>query len=70
MLSKGEIKGKTRRVIGAIKENLGWLTDDHKAEGEGKVERHEGELQELDAKVRREAGEAEKELARRAAGSN
>jgi uncharacterized protein YjbJ (UPF0337 family) len=55
MLSKSKIKGKTRRVIGAIKENLGWLTDDHKAEGEGKVERLEGELQELDAKVRREA---------------
>lgn len=70
MLSKGEIKGKVRQVIGAIKENLGWLTDDHKAEGEGKVERLEGELQELDAKVRREAGEAEEELAKRAAGSN
>jgi uncharacterized protein YjbJ (UPF0337 family) len=69
MLSKGEIKGKARQIIGAIKENLGWLTDDHKAEGEGKVERLEGELQELDAKVHREAGEAEEELAMRAAGS-
>jgi uncharacterized protein YjbJ (UPF0337 family) len=68
MLSKGEIKGKARQIIGAIKENLGWLTDDHKAEGEGKVERLEGGLQELDAKVRREAGE--EELAKRAAGSN
>jgi hypothetical protein len=36
MLGKAEIKGKARRVIGAIKESLGWLTDDHKAEGEGK----------------------------------
>jgi uncharacterized protein YjbJ (UPF0337 family) len=70
MLSKGEIKGKARQVIGAIKENLGWLTDDHKAEGEGKVERVEGERQELDAKVSREAGEAEKELVKRAAGNN
>jgi uncharacterized protein YjbJ (UPF0337 family) len=70
MLSKGEIKGKVRQVIGAIKENLGWLTDDHKAEGEGKVERRAGELQELDAKVHREAGKAEEELAKRAAGSN
>jgi uncharacterized protein YjbJ (UPF0337 family) len=67
MLSKGEMKGKARQVLGGIKENLGWLTDDHKAEDEGKVERLEGELQELDAKVHREAGEAEEELAKRAA---
>ena len=36
MLNMDEIKGKARQVVGAIKENLGWLTNDHKAEGEGK----------------------------------
>ena len=39
MLNMDEIKGKARQVVGAIKENLGWLTNDHKAEGEGNVER-------------------------------
>ena len=51
MLNKDEIKGKARQVKGAIKENLGWLTDDHQAEGEGKDERIEGEVQERKAKV-------------------
>jgi uncharacterized protein YjbJ (UPF0337 family) len=51
MLNKDEIKGKARQVKGAIKENLGWLTDDHEAEGEGKDERIEGEVQERNAKV-------------------
>jgi uncharacterized protein YjbJ (UPF0337 family) len=69
MLNMGEIKGKTRQVVGAIKENLGWLTNDRKAEGEGKVERIEGKVREHDAKVRREAEETEEELAGRAAGS-
>jgi hypothetical protein len=31
-----EIKGNAKQVKGAIKENLGWLTDDHEAEAEGK----------------------------------
>ena len=33
MLNMGEIKGNARQVVGAIKENLGRLTNDHKAEG-------------------------------------
>ena len=69
VLTMDEMKGKARQVIGAIKENLGWLTDDRKAEGEGKVERIEGKFQEHDAKVRRELDEIEEELAERAAGS-
>lgn len=59
MLNKNEIKGKARQVKGTIKENLGWLTDDHKAEDEGKDERMEGKLQEHEAKVIRNAGDAE-----------
>jgi len=66
MLSMDEIKGKARQLVGAIKENLGWLTNDHKAEGDGKDERIEGKVQEHDAKARREAGETEEELAGRA----
>jgi uncharacterized protein YjbJ (UPF0337 family) len=68
MLNMDEIKGKARQVVGAIKENLGWLTNDHKAEGEGKDKRIEGEVQEHDAKARREAEETEEELIGRAAG--
>jgi len=68
MLNIDEIKGKARQVLGAIKENLGWLTNDHKAEGEGKDERIEGKVQEHDARVRREAEETEEELTGRAAG--
>jgi uncharacterized protein YjbJ (UPF0337 family) len=67
MLNKDEIKGKAQQVTGAIKENLGWLTDDHKAEGEGKAERIEGNIQEHDAKEIREAEETEEELVKRAA---
>jgi uncharacterized protein YjbJ (UPF0337 family) len=67
MLNKDEIKGKARQVTGAIKENLGWLTDDHKAEDEGKAERLEGNVQEHDAKVIRETEEADEELVKRAA---
>ena len=66
-MSMDEIKGNARQFVGAIKENLGWLTNDHKAEGEGKDERIEGKVQEHDAKARREAEETEEELARRAA---
>lgn len=54
-----EIKGKANQVKGAIKENLGWLTDDYKAEDEGKDQRAEGRVQEHDAKAHREAEEAE-----------
>lgn len=68
MWNKGEIKGKTKQVKGAIKENLGWLTDDHKAEDEGKAERIEGKAQEHDAKAIREAEDTEEELAERAGG--
>jgi uncharacterized protein YjbJ (UPF0337 family) len=70
MLSKDEIKGKVKQVKGAIKENLGWLTNDSKAEGEGEDERIEGEDQEQDAKVRRETEESLEELAEQRAGGN
>jgi uncharacterized protein YjbJ (UPF0337 family) len=68
MLNMDEIKGKAMQVVGAIKVNLDWLTNDHKAEGKGKDERIEGKVQEHDARARREAEEIEEELARRAAG--
>lgn len=61
MLNKDEIKGKAKQVKGAIKENLGWVTDDHEAEDEGKAERAEGKSQENDAKVRQEIEENEEE---------
>jgi len=67
MLNMGEIKGKAMQFVGAIKENLGWLTNDHKAEGEGKDDRIEGKVQEHDARARREAEETEEELAGREA---
>ncbi|MEO6725958.1 MAG: CsbD family protein [Blastocatellia bacterium] len=54
MLNKDEIKGKAKQVKGTIKESLGWLTDDHQAEDEGKDERMEGEAQEHDAEVNQE----------------
>jgi uncharacterized protein YjbJ (UPF0337 family) len=63
MLNMDEIKGKARQFVGAIKENLGWLTNDHKAEGEGKDERIEGKAQEHDARARLEVEETEEELA-------
>jgi uncharacterized protein YjbJ (UPF0337 family) len=65
MLNKDEIKGKANEVMGTIKENLGWLTDDHKAEDEGKANRIEGKLEHENAKVLREAENAEEELRER-----
>lgn len=67
-MNKDEINGKARQITGAIKENLGWLTDDHKAEDEGRAERIKGIVEEDDAKERRQADETEEELAERAAG--
>jgi uncharacterized protein YjbJ (UPF0337 family) len=63
MLNNDEIKGKTRQVIGTIKENLGWLSDDHKAEREGKDERVEGKIQEHDSKC--PGGGGKRQLLRR-----
>jgi uncharacterized protein YjbJ (UPF0337 family) len=31
MLNMNEIKGKARQIVGAIKENLGWLTNDQQS---------------------------------------
>jgi uncharacterized protein YjbJ (UPF0337 family) len=65
MLNKDEIKGKAKEAMGTIKENLGWLTDDHKAEDEGKANRIEGKVEQEDAKMLREAENAEEELLER-----
>ncbi len=67
-MNKEEIFGKARQFIGAIKENLGWVTDDHKAESEGKANRIRGEAEQHDAKVIREEEEDVKESAKHAAG--
>ena len=63
MLNKDEIQGQAKQVKGSIKESLGWLTDDHKAEDEGKDKRIEGEVQERNAVVSEEAEEAGRENA-------
>ncbi|MBK7600109.1 MAG: hypothetical protein IPJ07_16940 [Acidobacteria bacterium] len=34
-VEREEFKGRVKRVMGTIKENLGWLTGDHKAEDDG-----------------------------------
>ena len=69
MLNKDEIIGKARQLIGTIKENLGWLTDDHKAEGEGKANRIQGKVEQRNAKVIREEEEAGRILNRPKTGS-
>ena len=69
MLNKDEIIGKARQLIGTIKENLGWLTDDHKAEGEGKANRIQGKVEQRVAKVIREEEEAGRILNRPKTGS-
>ncbi len=63
-MNKNEIFGKARQFIGAIKENLGWVTDDHKAEGEGKAARIQGKAEQHDAKVIQQEEETRKESAR------
>ena len=68
MPNKDEIKGKAKQVKGAIKENLGWLTNDPEAEGEGEAERAEGEVQEQGGRARRETEEIAEKLAERKTG--
>ena len=68
MPDKDEIKGKAKQVKGAIKENLGWLTNDLEAEGEGEAERVEGEVQEQGGRARREKEEIAEELDERNTG--
>lgn len=64
MLNKDEIFGRAKQFLGAIKESLGWLTDDHKAEGEGKANRIQGKSEQRDAKVIRGKEEAGRESAK------
>ncbi|MBK6797374.1 MAG: CsbD family protein [Acidobacteria bacterium] len=65
MLNREELKGRVKQIMGAIKENLGWLTDDHKAEDDGKAERLEGDRRQHDARVIRQADGSEGELGKR-----
>jgi len=45
MLRKNEIEGKGKQIKGAIKENVGELTDNPGLEAKGEVERQEGKNQ-------------------------
>ena len=69
MLNREELKGRVKQVMGAIKENLGWLSDDHQAEDDGKAERLEGEVRQHDARLSRKADGSEGELGSRQTGS-
>jgi len=57
MWNKDEVEGKGKQIKGAIKDKLGEWTGDDALEGEGEIERAEGNLQQTAGKVRRKAGE-------------
>lgn len=46
MADQDQIEGTVKKIKGKLKENLGWVTDDRKAEHEGRAEKIEGQIQE------------------------
>jgi len=58
MLNKNEIKGKAKRITGALKEKVGEVTNNPDLEAEGEAEQLEGKLQESFGKGQRQAGAA------------
>ena len=56
MWNKDEVKGKGKRIKGAIKDKIGEVTNNPNLEAEGETERREGKVQEKVGTVRRKVG--------------
>jgi uncharacterized protein YjbJ (UPF0337 family) len=68
MRYEDELKGKGKKVKGAVKEELGKLTRDRNLQDRGAAERTEGEVQEGFGKAKRKIGESIEDLGERIAG--
>lgn len=62
MWNKDEVKGKSERVGGRIKEEIGRATGDEQLEGEGLADQATGNVREGFGTARRKVGEAVKDL--------
>lgn len=62
MWNRDEIKGKTDRVKGRIKEEAGAALNDERLRNEGTADKAAGSVQEKFGKGRRKVGEAIKDL--------
>jgi uncharacterized protein YjbJ (UPF0337 family) len=67
MRYEDELKGKGKKVKGAVKEKLGKLTRDRNLQDRGAAERTEGEVQEGFGKAKRKIGESIEDLGERIA---
>ena len=56
-MSKDELEGKSKRVKGQIREQVGKLTDNKTEQLKGKIEQVEGQAQEEIGKVKRKSKE-------------
>ncbi len=56
-MSKEEVKGRSKRIKGQIREEVGKLTNDKTEQLKGKIEQVEGQIQEEIGKVKRKAQE-------------
>ena len=56
-MSKDEVEGKSKRIKGQIREEVGKLTDNKAEQLKGKIEQVEGQAQEEIGKVKRKSKE-------------
>ena len=56
-MSKDEVEGKSKRIKGQIREEVGKITDNKTEQLKGKIEQVEGRAQEEIGKVKRKAKE-------------
>jgi len=62
MWNKDELKGKTDKAKGKIKESIGHLTDDERLREEGAQDQGAGTVEETVGKGRRKVGETVEDL--------
>ncbi|HEX8493023.1 MAG TPA: CsbD family protein [Pyrinomonadaceae bacterium] len=60
--NEDEVEGKFDQAKGSVKENVGRAIDDREMEGEGAADHAAGKIQEGYGQVRREVGDAVKNL--------
>lgn len=62
MLNQDEVKGKLNRVKGQVKQGVGKATGNERLRDEGMVDEAVGDLQEGAGRVKRQVGDAVKDL--------
>jgi uncharacterized protein YjbJ (UPF0337 family) len=65
--NEDEIKGKTKQVVGRVKDKTGEWTGDPVKEAEGEDQSNKGKAQESFGQARRKTGEKVKEIGERIA---